>query len=48
LLTPEEYLVIERAAELKSEFYDGRMYAMIGSSYDHNLINANVLANLYN
>jgi hypothetical protein len=27
-LTPEEYLEIERAAEFKHDYYDGRMYAM--------------------
>ena len=48
LLTPEEYLAIERAAESKSEFYDGRMYAMSGASFEHNLISSNLLANLYN
>ena len=46
-LTPEEYLAIERAAEFKSEFYDGVMYAMSGASYEHNLINVNLLANLH-
>ena len=29
-LTEEEYLRIEREAEFKSEFYNGRMYAMAG------------------
>ncbi len=37
-LTPEQYLEIERAAEFKSEYYDGRMYAMSGASYPHALI----------
>jgi Uma2 family endonuclease len=30
-LTPEEYLRIERAAEWKSEYIDGEMFAMSGS-----------------
>jgi Uma2 family endonuclease len=34
-LTPEQYLEIERAAEFKSDYYDGRMYAMSGGSYRH-------------
>jgi Uma2 family endonuclease len=34
-LTPEEYLAIERAAEFRSEYYDGRMYAMAGTSCKH-------------
>jgi Uma2 family endonuclease len=34
-LTPEEYLKIERAAERKSEFYNGEMFAMTGVSRQH-------------
>jgi Uma2 family endonuclease len=30
-LTPEEYLAIERAAETKSEYFDGEMFAMSGA-----------------
>jgi Uma2 family endonuclease len=41
-LTPEEYLTIERAAEFKSEFYDGRMYAISGGSYPHGQIILNL------
>jgi hypothetical protein len=37
-LTPEEYLEIERAAEFRSEYYAGRMYAMSGASLNHVLI----------
>jgi Uma2 family endonuclease len=37
-LTPEQYLEIERAAEFRSEYYAGRMYAMSGASYNHVLI----------
>jgi Uma2 family endonuclease len=32
-LTPEEYLKIERAAEFRSEYFNGCMYAMAGGSY---------------
>jgi Uma2 family endonuclease len=46
-LTPEEYLKIERAAEFKSEYYDGHMYAMSGGSYAHGLIIANIVAKLW-
>jgi len=46
-LTPEEYLKIERAAEFKSEYYDGRMYAMSGGSYAHGLIISNLVAKLW-
>lgn len=38
LLTPEEYLEIERRAERKSEYFDGQMYAMAGSSFEHGMI----------
>jgi len=42
-LSPEEYLSLERRAEFKSEYVDGVMYAMAGSSVRHNLIAANVI-----
>jgi hypothetical protein len=32
LFTPEEYLELERKAPEKSEFYDGRIYGMSGST----------------
>jgi Uma2 family endonuclease len=41
-LTEEQYLRIEREAELKSEFHDGRMYAMAGSSPNHSLLSARI------
>jgi Uma2 family endonuclease len=37
-LTPQRYLEIERAAEFRSEYYNGQMYAMSGGSYAHVLI----------
>jgi Uma2 family endonuclease len=43
-LTPEEYLAIERWAEDKSEYVDGVMHAMSGASFKHNVIVANVVA----
>jgi Uma2 family endonuclease len=46
-LTPDEYLKIERAAEFKSEYYGGHMYAMSGGSYAHGLIIANIVAKLW-
>lgn len=45
-LSPEEYLAIERAAEFRSEYYDGVMYAMAGGSYPHNVINVNLVREL--
>src|SRR5262245_5146827 len=37
-VTPEQYLEIERAAQEKSEYYQGEMYAMSGTSFRHNRI----------
>jgi Uma2 family endonuclease len=47
-LTPEQYLEIERAAEFRHEYYDGRMYAMSGASYAHVLIAANLTRRIGN
>lgn len=38
LLTDEEYLALDRAAQFRSEFYQGVMYAMSGGSRAHGLI----------
>ena len=35
-LSEAEYLVVERRAEYKSEFYRGEMFAMAGAKYEHN------------
>ena len=42
--TPEEYLELERAAEYRSEFLDGHIYAMAGGNPRHNRISANAVA----
>ncbi len=47
-LTAQEYLAIERAAEVKSEFYDGEMFLMSGASRKHNLVAGNVFGELRN
>jgi len=41
-ITPEDYLKRERAAEFKSEYHGGRMYAMAGTSYRHGIIVGNL------
>jgi Uma2 family endonuclease len=41
-LTPEEYLALDRVAEICSEYYDGVMYAMSGGSFPHARITANL------
>ena len=48
LLTEEEYLVIERRAEFRSEFYRGEMFAMAGASRRHNRIVTNLVTALDN
>lgn len=40
--SPDEYLAQERAAEEKSEYWGGYIYAMAGASRQHNLIVSNV------
>ena len=47
IFTPEEYLARERKALDKSEYRDGRIYAMPGASRKHNLITGNTLAELH-
>lgn len=41
-LTPQEYLDRERAADFRSEYYDGEMFAMAGASWNHTLIKDNM------
>ncbi|MBF0200207.1 MAG: Uma2 family endonuclease [Desulfamplus sp.] len=45
-ITPEEYLEFERNSEIKHEYFDGEIFAMTGASLNHNLINANITAEL--
>lgn len=45
-LTLEQYLVLDREAERKSEFYDGVMYAMAGGTYAHSTIMTNTMLTL--
>ena len=46
-VSPEEYLRLERAAETKSEYDDGVIYAMSGASPRHNLIVAGIIGSLF-
>ena len=46
-LTEEQYLAIERAAEYKSEFLDGVMYAMSGGSLRHSGLASNLIGELH-
>jgi len=45
-VSPEEYLAIERAAEYKSEYVNGEVFAMTGASRKHNLIAGNIYGEL--
>ena len=45
-LTPDEYLLIERRAEIKSEYVDGVIYAMAGASPNHNIVLSNLITEL--
>jgi Uma2 family endonuclease len=46
LMTPEEYLAAERAAETRSEYVDGVVCAMTGASLNHILIVTNLTVEL--
>ncbi|MCZ2147120.1 MAG: Uma2 family endonuclease [Bryobacterales bacterium] len=46
-LTEEEYLAVERAAEIRSEFYGGEMFAMSGGTMAHSILGSNFLAELH-
>ena len=47
-LSEAQYLSIERAAEFKSEFFKGEIFAMAGGSPMHSLIAANLIRHLGN
>ena len=47
-ITPEEYLASERKAEIKSEYFDGQMFAMSGATREHRKIVLNVATELNN
>ncbi|GGH39298.1 hypothetical protein GCM10007423_33620 [Dyadobacter endophyticus] len=42
MYTQEEYLELERAAEYKSEYYRGEIFAMSGARFNHNRIKENL------
>jgi len=41
-LTPEEYLELDRASDVRNEYYNGHMYAMSGGSLPHAIIIPNL------
>lgn len=48
LLSPTEYLELERRAEDRSEYFAGEIFAMAGASQRHNLLVANLVRLLGN
>ena len=46
-VTPEEYFAIEERAEVKSEYYQGELFAMAGGSPNHSRLQRNLTGLLY-
>ena len=47
-VTEEEYLKLDRAAEVRSEFLNGEMWAMSGASMRHARLQGNLYAEVHN
>ena len=47
-ISPEQYLLIERDADYKNEYYHGQVLAMSGASLNHNRIDGNLIASIGN
>jgi Uma2 family endonuclease len=45
--TAREYLALERAADYKSEFYQGEIFAMAGASKEHNRVKENLIGLMF-
>lgn len=41
-ISPDEYLTFERTADVRHEYVNGEVYAMVGSSRRHNVITQNL------
>jgi Uma2 family endonuclease len=37
-LTEEEYFALEEKSEIRHEFFNGEIFAMAGSTYNHSII----------
>jgi Uma2 family endonuclease len=48
-ITPAEYLAMERTSlNIKHEFFDGEIFAMVGAKINHVRINANLTREIGN
>ncbi len=47
-ITPEEYLALERKADVKSEYFNGELFVISGASRKHNQISTNLVRILGN
>jgi Uma2 family endonuclease len=48
IISPDEYLAMERETEERNEYYDGFLLAMSGASMEHNVIYRNLITLLHN
>jgi len=46
--TEQEYLEMEKCSEIKHEYFDGEIFAMAGTSKNHQLLTGNVFAEIRN
>ena len=46
IMTTEEYLQLERVSEVKHEYFEGEIFAMVGASLNHNQISGNIFGEL--
>ena len=46
-ISPQEYLLRERASDLRHEYFDGHIIAMSGASLRHNQIERNITGSLF-
>ncbi len=45
-ISPQDYLTIERASQIRHEYYNGEMFAMSGATRAHNVIAGNIFRRL--
>ncbi|SLM28294.1 conserved hypothetical protein [Desulfamplus magnetovallimortis] len=47
-VTPEEYLLFEKDSEIRHEYFDGEIFAMVGARHNHTVISSNIVRELGN